>query len=131
MAAFGAENPDDREAFDRKWRRIRADPALPPRTILVDGRVAGHISAWRDEALPGREVTYWVGREFWRRGVATRALSLFLEHHVTERPLYGRAASENVASLRVLEKCGFRRIGVERVPNARGENVDEVILELR
>ena len=131
MAAFGAANPDDRDAFEERWRRIRGDSGTTVRTILADGRVAGHIFAWRDEGLPAREVTYWIGGEYWGRGIATAALATFLEHHATERPLYGRAARQNVGSLRVLEKCGFHQIGVESGENARGETIAEVILELR
>src|SRR4029453_1988037 len=75
--------------------------------------------------------TYWIGREFWGRGIATQALAVLLSA-VKTRPLYARAAKDNVASLRVLEKCGFTIAGYERgFANARGEEVEEVVLELR
>jgi RimJ/RimL family protein N-acetyltransferase len=51
-------------------------------------------------------VGYWVGREFWGRGIATRALAAFLDE-VSERPIYAGVADTNLASIRVLEKCGF------------------------
>jgi RimJ/RimL family protein N-acetyltransferase len=130
MAAFAAADPGDREAYVAKWTRLVAEAPLPIRTIVVDGEIVGSIFCWRDEALPAPEVSYWIGREHWGKGIATRALALFLEE-VTERPLLGRAARDNVASLRVLEKCGFRIVGEDRgFANARGEEVDELILEL-
>ncbi|MGI0149175.1 MAG: GNAT family N-acetyltransferase, partial [Thermoplasmata archaeon] len=70
-------------------------------------------------------------REYWGRGFATRALSLFLRE-VTMRPLYASAAKDNVASLRVLQKCGFTVSRVEKgFANARGEEIEEVMLELK
>jgi len=131
MAAFTVDDPSDREAFGRRWQRMLADPSVVNRTILVDGEVAGSIGAWRDPDLPGREVTYWLGREYWGRGIATEALRAFLLE-VSERPVRGRCAADNLGSLRVLEKCGFERFGTDRgYANARGAEIDEFLLELR
>lgn len=78
-----------------------------------------------------REVGYWLGREFWGKGIATRGLAVFLER-VEERPLYAYAAKHNIASIRVLEKCGFRQIGEEKeFSQVDGENVEDVIMMLR
>jgi RimJ/RimL family protein N-acetyltransferase len=130
MAAFTAEDPHDRDAFERRWQRILGDSEVLARTIVADDVVAGSIGAWRDPELPGREVTYWLGREFWGRGIATLALRAFLLE-VTERPLYGRCAADNVGSLRVLEKCGFAVIQTDRgFANARGAEIEEYVLEL-
>jgi RimJ/RimL family protein N-acetyltransferase len=59
-----------------------------------------------------REVGYWVGKEYWGKGVATQTLSVFLDD-IETRPLYGHVARHNVASIRVLQKCGFRISGDE------------------
>ena len=131
VAGFVGANPGDRDAFMAKWARIRGGDEFPVKAILHDGVLVGSILCWRDPELPGPEVTYWIAREQWGKGIATRALSQFLEH-VRERPLYGRCAADNVGSLRVLEKCGFAQIGRDRAyANARGEEIDELILELR
>jgi RimJ/RimL family protein N-acetyltransferase len=50
------------------------------------------------------EVTYWLGRDFWGRGLATQALNRML-HLVVDRPILARAATDNIGSLRVLQKC--------------------------
>jgi RimJ/RimL family protein N-acetyltransferase len=128
MAAFTAADPTDRDAFDARWERIRSDPSTLTKTIEVDGEVAGSISSWSNDGE--REVTYWLGREHWGKGIATQALREFLELE-TERPLHAAAAADNVASRRVLEKCGFRVVGSGRgYANARGTEIDEVILLL-
>jgi RimJ/RimL family protein N-acetyltransferase len=75
-------------------------------------------------------VTYWVDRTQWGKGIASAALQILLAETV-ERPLYARAASDNVGSLRVLEKAGFRRVGVNRdFAPGRGEEIEETILRL-
>jgi RimJ/RimL family protein N-acetyltransferase len=128
MAAFTVKDPTDRAAFTARWSKIVGDDTITKKTILCDGRVAGHIAGFERFGKP--EVTYWIGKEFWGQGVATRALSAFLSH-VTVRPLYARAAEDNVASIRVLEKCGFEIVDHDRgFANARGEEIEEVVLKL-
>lgn len=128
-AAFTAKDPSDLKAFQKHWAKIRADEGVTIRTILVGGRVAGHLAVFGPPAE--REVTYWLGREYWGKGIATEALAQFLREYPT-RPIHARAAHDNVASLRVLGKCGFAVSGHGKFfANARGEEVDEVILTLR
>ena len=130
MAAFTSANPADRHAFDARWSRIRRDEDSLARTIVADGEVAGSISRWRDPELPGPEVTYWLGREHWGRGIATAALERFLEL-ASDRPLFGRCASDNLGSRRVLEKNGFVVERQDRgFANARGGEIDELLLRL-
>ena len=128
MAAFTAENPADRDAFTARWKRILGDETIAKKTVLFDGKVAGHVLSF--EQFGEREVSYWIGKEHWGKGLTTRALSEFLAQ-VTTRPLYARTARDNVASIRVLEKCGFEICGEDRgFSNARGEEVEEFILKL-
>lgn len=125
MAAFPSR---EREAHMAHWARIMADPSNLLRTILVDGQVVGNLVSW--DGMDGREVGYWVGREFWGRGIATRALRLFLSEAQT-RPLIAHVARHNVASRRVLEKCGFVVTGVAGVlPEPAAEPVAELTLRL-
>jgi RimJ/RimL family protein N-acetyltransferase len=128
MAAFTPADPDDRAAFDAHMARVRRAPDGTHRAITLDGVLAGSIASF---AVDGEtEVTYWVDRRLWGRGIAREALALLLEQ-VTVRPLFGRAASDNVRSLKVLAAAGFRQIGTE-VSFAAGRNaeIEETIMRL-
>jgi len=107
MAAFPSRN---RDAFMAHWAKIMADEANILRTIVFDGKVAGNIVGWEDSGE--WEVGYWIGKEYWGKGIATRALALFLDL-VKTRPLYAHVVKHNIGSRRVLEKCGFKVIGEE------------------
>lgn len=107
---------------------ILASPDVVTRTVLADGDVVGHVAVYGE---PGeREVTYFIDRYYWGRGIATAALWGLLAE-VPERPLLARAAADNTGSVRVLEKCGFRVVGEDRgFANARGAEIDELVLRL-
>ncbi len=128
MAAFVAEDPTDRDAHDAHWARLQANGAVTTRAIIEDDAVAGSIASFDREG--DREVTYWIGREFWGRGLATRALTAFLEVEPT-RPLWARVVKDNAGSRRVLEKCGFALHGEDKGYAAgRGCEVEEFVLRL-
>jgi RimJ/RimL family protein N-acetyltransferase len=130
MAAFTAKDPTDREAFTAHWGRILADPTVIVQTIVCDGQVLGSVLSYEDEGKP--EVSYWLGKEYWGRGFATRALSAFLARGNPSRPIYARVAKDNPGSRRVLEKCGFTVIDEAKgFANARGKEIEELLLELR
>jgi RimJ/RimL family protein N-acetyltransferase len=129
MAAFTAKDPANREAFTAHWNRILADTTVLPKTIVFDGQVIGHVLSYEQGGKT--EVSYWIGKAYWGRGVATRALSAFLAYVNKTRPIYARVAKDNIGSLRVLQKCGFAIIGeAAGFANARGRQVEEFILEL-
>lgn len=112
----------------KRWKKILADDSVIKRTIDVDGEVIGMISCFEREGTP--EVTYWLGKEHWGKGFATRALKLLLDL-VPKRPLYARTAKDNRASVRVLEKGGFSLAGEEKAfANARDKEIDEWIYKL-
>lgn len=128
MAAFTSENPADRTAFNEHWRRIMDDPSILRKTIIFNGQVAGYVSKFTDEGRP--EVTYWIGREFWGRGIATSALSQLLSI-IVDRPVFARVAKDNFASFRVLVKCGFVIVGEgSGYANARRADTGEYIMRL-
>jgi len=110
-ARLSATTPHDRAAFEVHWTRIRGDSASVVQTIVADGEVAGSAFCWVQDGK--REVGYRIGQEHWGKGIATGALSQLLVE-VGERPLYATVAAHNPASRRVLEKCGFRQVDVER-----------------
>jgi RimJ/RimL family protein N-acetyltransferase len=128
MAAFTVADPDDREAFDARWSRHLADSGILMRTVEADGEFAGTVAAF---TLDGdREVTYWIRRPLWGRGIATAALMLLVAAEPT-RPLHARVAEANLGSRRVLERAGFTRAGSETSYAAgAGKPIVELLLEL-
>jgi RimJ/RimL family protein N-acetyltransferase len=92
------------EAHLAHWHKIMADADNIMRTVEVDGQVAGNMVSFMMDGV--REVGYWIGREFWGRGIASAALEQFLQE-VKPRPLYAHAIRTNLGSMRVLEKNGF------------------------
>ena len=125
MAAFPAR---DRQAFMAHWAKILGDETVITQTILFDGQVAGNIVSF--ELAGAREVGYWIGRQYWGKGVATTALAAFLNHEQA-RPLYAHVAKHNQGSLRVLQKCGFVIIGEDSWdPDASGAQIEEYMLKL-
>ncbi|MFD7698455.1 GNAT family N-acetyltransferase [Streptomyces caelestis] len=128
MAAFTPEDPADRDRFDAHWAHIRSSPGIVVRTVLGDGDVVGHASVYGEAGE--REVTYWVDRAHWGKGIATAALRALLAE-VGERPLYARVAADNAGSRRVLERCGFEVSGrATAYAPARDAEVDELVLAL-
>ncbi|GAA0558039.1 GNAT family N-acetyltransferase [Paractinoplanes ferrugineus] len=107
-AAAMADFPSrGREQFDAHWAKIRRDESTILRTVLVDDTVAGGVNSWLDDGR--RLIGYWIGRELWGRGVASRALALFVAE-VPERPLHAYVAAHNIGSMRVLAKNGFELV---------------------
>ena len=125
MADFPAR---DRDAFMAHWKKIPLDATNITRTVVFEGHVAGNVVCWGPP--DHRAVGYWIGREHWGKGVATRALASFLRL-VKTRPLYAHVAQHNVASIRVLQKCGFTIAGKAKVTSSdSGGDIDELILKL-
>jgi RimJ/RimL family protein N-acetyltransferase len=125
IAAFPSR---DREAFTAHWAKIMADDSIITKTVLFDGQVAGNMVSFVIGSE--REVGYWLGKEFWGKGIATQALAEFLDT-IETRPLYAHVAKHNIASRRVLEKCGFRMIGEDRTfSNMDGKKIEGFILKL-
>ncbi|MCA9029789.1 MAG: GNAT family N-acetyltransferase [Planctomycetaceae bacterium] len=107
---------------------IHRDENVVAKAILLGDQLVGCVSCF--PANGQHFVGYRVGREYWGKGVATRALELLLQE-VTIRPLQARVALINTPSIRVLQKCGFRPIWVQSSP-ADGHYLacDEVWFEL-
>jgi len=124
MAAFPSREHD---AFMAHWKKIMAYEKNLIKTILRDGQVAGYILSWEMEGE--REVGYWLGKEYWGKGIATQALAEYI-NIVKTRPLMGNVARNNIGSRRVLEKCGFMVVGEDKYTNPAGVEVEEFVLKL-
>jgi [ribosomal protein S5]-alanine N-acetyltransferase len=88
-----------------------------PFVITVDGRFAGQITVGNvvRGSLCSAWIGYWVASGMTSGGVATASVALVVDHCFTAGALHRLEATvrpENAASLRVLEKLGFRQEGV-------------------
>ena len=125
MAAFPSR---DHDAFMAHWKKnVLAKESNIVKIILFEDQIAGSIFSWEMEGE--REVGYWLGKEYWGKGIATGALAEYL-NIVKTRPLMAHVARHNVGSRRVLEKCGFVVIGEDKYTNPAGVEVEEFILKL-
>ena len=128
LAAFMPKNHTDKEAYLEKYTRFLHDPTITMRTILVGETIVGSIAKFEREGTA--EITYWLDRSCWGRGIATAALKDLLAIE-SKRPIFGRVAFDNAGSQKVLEKCGFVKIGTDKgFANARQTEVEEFIYKL-
>lgn len=128
MAGFTSENPNDKKSFLAKWDKILADKDIFMRTIQFGSEIAGHLAihSWFGDP----ELTYWIGNKFWGKGITSEALNQFLKLSDV-RPLFARVIFDNIASIKVLERNGFKKIGEDKgFANARNSEVIEYIYKL-
>ena len=128
LAAFMPKDPMDKQAYLDKYKKLLNDPTVNNQTIIVDNIVVGSIAKFVVEGET--EITYWIDRKFWGQNIATKALQEFLIIEKA-RPIFGRVAFDNFGSQKVLEKCDFKKIGVDTgFANARQMDVEEFIYKL-
>jgi RimJ/RimL family protein N-acetyltransferase len=128
QVAFTHEDPADEEAHNIHFAKVLSDNSILMRIIVVDDEVAGYLTKYDLDGEP--QIGFVLGREFWGKGIATKSLREFLAL-VTVRPIYGRTAFDNVASMKVLQKVGFvRTTEAEYFSHARGMDIVEVLWTL-
>ncbi len=128
LAAFTAKDPTDKTAYLQKYSKLVNDPAINMQTILAGEIIAGSISKFEMEGRA--EITYWIDKQFWGKGIATKALTALLENETT-RPIFGRVAFDNIGSQKVLTNCHFIKIGTDKgFANARQAETEEFIYKL-
>ena len=128
LAAFMPSDHTDKAAYIQKHTQLLDNPSVNNQTILLDETIVGSIAKF--EIQGDAELTYWIDRAYWGQGIASKALATFLTLEPT-RPLYGRVAFDNMGSQKVLEKCGFIKVGTDKgFANARGMEIEELIFRL-
>ena len=111
-----------------KYTKHLADPTITMRTIKANDEIIGSVAKYMMEG--DAEITYGIDKKYWRQGIASTALADFLKIELA-RPIFGRVAFDNYGSQKVLEKCGFIRIGSDRgFANARQAEIEEFIYKL-
>jgi RimJ/RimL family protein N-acetyltransferase len=128
LAAFMPKDSTDKAAYINRHTKLLDDPTVNNQTIILDNTIVGSIAKFVIEG--DTEITYWIDRKFWGQGIATKALKEFLTIE-TIRPIFGRVAFDNFGSQKVLEKCGFAKIGSDNgFANARQTEIEEFIFKL-
>ncbi len=98
---------------------VAARPVQTSFGIVVDGEAAGSVSLMVGDDIARRtaEIGYWLGREFWGRGIVTDAVVAATRHGFEQLGMHRVFAvpfARNAASGRVLEKAGYGREGLMR-----------------
>lgn len=128
LAAFTSKEPIDQSAYIEKFTKFLNDPTIHSQTIRVNDVIVGSVAKYEIDGEA--EITYWIDKKYWGQGIATAALQAFLAIEKM-RPIQGRTAFDNYGSQKVLEKCGFIRIGSDRgFANARQVEIEEFIYKL-
>ncbi len=128
LAAFTPKDPADKSAFISKYTKLLSDPTVNNQTIIIDNIIVGSIAKFEIDGKA--EVTYWIDKNYWGKGIATKALEYLLTIENT-RPIIARVAFDNIGSQKVLEKCGFVKIGKDKgFANARQTEIEEFIYKL-
>ena len=128
LAAFMPKDPTDKAAYIAKYTKLLSDPTVNNQSIIIDNAIVGSIAKFVMEG--DIEITYWIDRKYWGKGIATKALKKLLAIE-TARPVFGRVAFDNFGSQKVLENCGFVKIGSDKgFANARQAEIEEYIFKL-
>jgi len=128
MAAFTAKDPNDKSAYIEKYSKFVNDPTINMKTIKIGDEIIGSIAKFVMANEAG--ITYWIDRKYWGKGIGTQVLRTFLKTEPA-RPLFAYVAFDNFGSQKVLENCGFVKIGQDSgFANARNEVIDEYIYKL-
>lgn len=129
LAGFTSKNPSDKQTYFEKYTNLLSDHTVNMKTIFLNSEIVGNIAKFEMEG--NTEITYWIDKASWGKGIATLALSQFLKIE-KRRPIYGRVAFVNFGSIKVLERCGFTKIGTEtNFANARESEIEEYIYLLQ
>jgi RimJ/RimL family protein N-acetyltransferase len=95
----------------------------------------GSIGYFRREAHAPLEIGYWIGKPYWGKGIASRALQLAIRAmraNGIRGTLIATTMDDNVGSRRMLLKCGFVETGTEIFASpAREMDVEGVHHELQ
>lgn len=118
----------------KKWLTyaVSADPEVDF-AIEFGGEAVGGIgfTLGADVERHSAEVGYWLSESVWGRGIATTALRAATRFAITKFDLWRVFAvpfSDNIGSIRVLEKAGFVREGVMRCSAVKDGQIRDRVL---
>lgn len=118
----------------RNW--LESVVGIAPETnfaIAVDDEAVGGIGYTIQHDVDHRsaEIGYWLGQEFWGRGIATEALIAVTDYAFANHDLcrlYAHVFAWNPASARVLEKAGYQFEGrLRKSVTKNGQTIDQLM----
>lgn len=106
------------------------EPGARQYAVTVNGEPVGNIGAVERESE--FELGYWIGRHYWNRGIATRAIALILGHiRPTSKRIKAHVFAFNPASAKALYNNGFnKRSGYQMEPTFQGPQAPIFIYDL-
>ncbi len=121
---------DDAEQFVS--HAILQDRAqYPILAIVMHGQVIGNISLRLDPSHRVAELAYALGRNYWRQGFATEAVTAVIAsgfHTLGLRKIFSTADARNTGVIRLMGNMGMTKEGLLRSHRfSKGEYVDEVV----
>lgn len=104
---------------DRYIRMVQAQPYIQNFAVEVGGEAVGGVGIVpsRDVERLSAEVGYWLGEDYWNRGIMSEAVILLVDYVFRETEiirLFASVYDYNHASMKVLEKAGFTRQAILR-----------------
>ena len=129
------EFPHPYKMSDAKRWVARMSSAREPESyaLEVDGHAAGSIGlvCGSDVYRLSAEIGFWLGQEYWGRGIMTEAVGAFTRHEFAQLGIvriYAHVFEGNAASMRVLEKNGYIREGIlKKSAFKAGRVIDQVL----
>lgn len=124
LRPWEATNPEGAVSFDmrlgvRRLLQQYRDGSGVPLVMEHNGQIAGQLNVWgiARGSLSSATIGYWVSRRFAGKAITPTAVALATDLCFTELRLHRMEICirpENQASLRVVEKLGFRYEGMRR-----------------
>jgi RimJ/RimL family protein N-acetyltransferase len=118
----------------RRWvGKAGGEVPLTSYAIVVDGEAVGGIGIvlQPDVFRRSAEIGYWLGEQYWGRGIVTEALRALTEYAFANFDLcriYAGVFESNPASMRVLEKAGYEFEGrMKKAVTKDGKTMDDFI----
>lgn len=120
---------------DAEWwiSKEMADPASTNFAVVVDGAAVGAIGLilYTDVYRRSAEIGYWLGEEFWGRGIITEAVRAVTDYAFSNLDLcriYAGVFEWNLPSMRVLEKAGYQfEARLKKHVTKEGQTIDQFI----
>ena len=125
--------PYDAEAADDWLSQVTTDKVQTDFAIIVDNKAVGAIAfeSEGDIFYRSAEIGYWLGEDYWGRGIMTEAVQAVTSYAFQNFDLcrlWAGVFSNNPSSARILEKNGYEFEGrLKKNITKFGQTLDQLI----